>query len=68
VANTARRTGGASLPLVLRWQSPESPLPLRPVRQPPRTRPRPAGPHAAAWLPTGPADRPFDFCGHMRRL
>jgi predicted metallopeptidase len=68
VANTVRRARRAALPLVLRWQSPESPLPLRPVRPPPRWRPRPAGPDAPAWLPTGPADRPFDFCAHMRRL
>jgi predicted metallopeptidase len=26
------------------------------------------GAEAPPWLPTGPTDQPFDFCGHVRRL
>jgi predicted metallopeptidase len=26
------------------------------------------GTQAPPWLPTGPAEQPFDFCGHVRRL
>lgn len=56
------------LPAVLSWQGPEQPLPIRPVRLPPRTRPRSAGLEAPSYLGSGPAGRPFDFCGHVRRL
>jgi predicted metallopeptidase len=53
--------------LLLRWNNPERPLPVRllqsrqhrtpgPLREPP------------PWLPTGPEGKPFDFCGHVRRL
>jgi hypothetical protein len=57
-----------SLPLVFRWHEPERPLPLRIVRQPPGARARQVGLEAPPWLQTGPDDRPFDFCGHIRRL
>jgi len=60
--------GKASLPLVLRWQEPDNPLPVRAVRVPARSRPRTLGLEAPPWLATGPADRPFDFCSHIRRL
>jgi hypothetical protein len=60
--------GKASLPLVLRWQEPDNPLPVRAVRVPARSRPRTLGLEAPPWWSTGPADRPFDFCGHIRRL
>jgi predicted metallopeptidase len=57
-----------TLPLVLRWQAPDSPLPLRPVRVPPDARQPALGLAAPPWLPTGPPDQPFDFCRHVRRL
>jgi predicted metallopeptidase len=38
------------------------------VTLPPHSRPRAAGAEAPYWLSTGPVDRPFDFCGHIRRL
>ena len=56
------------LPLALRWQAPDDPLPVRPVRVPPQARPRKAGLEAPPWFATGPAGRPFDFGGHVRRL
>jgi predicted metallopeptidase len=57
------------LPLILRWAEPVQPLPLRAVRTPPsrRSMRSPTG-DAPRWVPTGPLDRPFDFCGHVRRL
>jgi len=57
-----------TLPPVLRWQQPDLPLPVRAVRLPPRSRPRTVGLEAPPWLPTGDEGRPFDFCGHVRRL
>ncbi len=33
-----------------------------------RHHPAPNGLEAPGWLPTGPAECPFDFCGHVRRL
>src|SRR5262249_35371430 len=59
----------SATPLVLRWADPDAPLPVRPIR--PLSRPgrgRVLGTDAPPWLPTGPADKPFDFCGHVRRL
>lgn len=52
-----------ALPLVRRWQQ----LPLRPVRRPAGGG-RKVGLEAPPWLLSGPSDRPFDFCGHVRRL
>jgi hypothetical protein len=60
----ARRT----LPPVLRWQQPERPVPLRAVRPPAGASTRQVGLEAPDWLTTGVAERPFDFCGHVRRL
>src|SRR5260370_638774 len=54
--------------LVLRWESARNPLPLVPVRLPPGARPPAVGREAPPWLATGPAGRPFDFCGHVARL
>src|SRR5262245_19107159 len=51
-------------PLVCHWDE-RAPLPTRLLR-PPAHASKPANP--PAWLPTGPVDAPFDFCGHMRRL
>ena len=56
------------LPLVLRWSEPDSPLPVRPVRAAVADDGSLIGPEAPPWLITGPHDRPFDFCGHVRRL
>jgi hypothetical protein len=57
-----------SLPLILSWRTPDQPMPLRRVTKPPRSRHRSRDLEAPYWLSTGPVDRPFDFCGHMRRL
>jgi hypothetical protein len=56
------------LPAVLRWHDPGRPLPVRAVRWPADAEPRRLGLEAPPWLETGRADRPFDFCGHARRL
>ncbi len=59
----------STLPLVLRWQSPDSPLPLRHVCVPRRARrTRAVGLEAPPWYDSGPPGRPFDFCGQVRRL
>ena len=57
-----------SLPPVYRYQLPDRPLPLRAVRRPAGAAGRKVGLEAPPWLLSGPADRPFDFCGHVRRL
>ena len=58
----------AEPPLVLRWDEGARPLPLQIIR--PRSRQRSSGPgvETPTWLRTGPWDKPFDFCGHVRRL
>ena len=56
----------AQAPLILRWQQPDRPLPLRPVTAPGPSRPH--APDAPPWWGSGPADRPFDFGAHVRRL
>jgi hypothetical protein len=57
------------LPLVLRWDAPEAPLPLREVRTPRQARgDRAVGLEAPRWHETGSARQPFDFGGHVRRL
>jgi hypothetical protein len=56
------------LPLAFHWRHPDNPLPMRAVRLPAFARKRPLGLEAPPWLATGPADQPFDFCGHVRRL
>jgi predicted metallopeptidase len=55
-------------PLLLRWDAPNRPLPVRMVRAPAHARGRSLGLDAPPWHVTGPMDRPFDFCGHVRRL
>jgi predicted metallopeptidase len=61
--------GPAAPPLVLRWQAPDDPLPVRQVRLPRRARrERAAGLEAPPWYDTGPAGRPFDFCARVRSL
>ena len=68
MSNTYQRCRGAFLPLVHSWTAANNPLPLRTVRVPPRTRPVRTGPDSRLAQHTGPVDRPFDFCGHIRRL
>ena len=51
-------------PLVLRWHGRE-PLPVLLLRS--GNVPGPMQ-DAPPWLLTGPAEKPFDFCGHVRRL
>jgi hypothetical protein len=41
---------------------------VRAVQLPAHARPRTLGLEAPPWFHTGPADRPFDFSGHVRRL
>ena len=52
----------------LRWQHPNNPLPVRAVRQPAGSPIRTVGLEAPPWHTSGPADRPFDFCGAVGRL
>jgi hypothetical protein len=69
VANTLPTRPAAALPLVLRWQAPDDPLPLREVRLPGHgPRGRVVGLDAPPWHNSGPAGRPFDFSYHVRRL
>jgi hypothetical protein len=68
VSITMESHSKARLPLVLRWGQPGRPLPARAVHVPKHGRRRTIGLEAPAWLATGPLDRPFDFCGHVRRL
>jgi hypothetical protein len=59
----------AALPLVLRWQRPDEPLPIRHVRMPRRARRiRSVGLEAPTWHDSGTIGQPFDFCNHVRRL
>jgi hypothetical protein len=57
-----------SLPLMLHWQEPNNPLPVRTVRWPARSRRPTMGLEAPPYHSSGPADQPFDFCGHVRAL
>ncbi len=57
-----------TLPLTLRWQHPDKPLPRRAVLQPARSPLRTVGLSAPPWLTSGPDDQPFDFCIAVRRL
>jgi hypothetical protein len=69
VSTVVRRDGqttAADLPLVLSWRRDRNPLPVRRVRAPGRA--RAVGAQAPPWHESGPTDRPFDFCGHVRRL
>jgi hypothetical protein len=54
------------LPLVLSWNEPHHPLPVRPIRAPARS--LTLGQEAPPWLATGPVGHPFDFCASVRRL
>ena len=53
-------------PFVLCWDEADNPLPVRAVRVPARS--IVLSGEAPPWLGTGPAGRPFDFCGHVGRL
>jgi predicted metallopeptidase len=55
-------------PYVCCWSDGAKPLPLRIIRATARTRPHTLGIAVPPWLPTGPVEQPFDFCGHVRRL
>lgn len=56
------------LPLELRWNAANNPLPLRIVRCPERTRRPTTGLEAPPWLSTGPVHKPFDFQCRVRAL
>ncbi|HBI46318.1 MAG TPA: hypothetical protein DDY78_26220, partial [Planctomycetales bacterium] len=43
-------------------------MPLRTILVPRPARGHAPASDAPAWLRSGPTDRPFDFCGHVRRL
>jgi len=70
--STAHHLNGKAPPaqrsLVLCWHEPDNPLPVRPIRAPSRPRHHAPFQDPPAWLPSGPLDQPFDFCGHIRRL
>jgi hypothetical protein len=66
--DAVRPLPGSRLPLILRWAAAAQPLPLRVVQAPAGGRSSSPGTDAPPWLPTGPADVPFDFCGHVERL
>jgi Putative phage metallopeptidase len=69
--STARRQNGvpgSGPPFVLSWNRSSNPLPVRAIRCPSRGRSAPPNGDAPAWLLTGAAGQPFDFCGHVRRL
>jgi predicted metallopeptidase len=55
-------------PFVCCWSDRARPLPLRVIRAPAQCRVPPLGVATPPWLPTGPSERPFDFCGHVQRL
>lgn len=57
-----------SLPLELRWHTTDQTLPIRLLQRPPHARAHAVGLDAPPWVSTGRTDRPFDFCGHVRRL
>src|SRR5438105_4705805 len=62
---------GASLsrpPFVCCWSEADTPLPLRIIRAPARPPAHPLPMAGRPWLATGPAGRPFDFCGQIKRL
>jgi hypothetical protein len=55
-------------PLFYHWTTTANPLPRRPVRCLGRHQQATNGLEAPPWLPTGPVEQPFDFCGQVRRL
>lgn len=55
-------------PFVCCWSDGARPLPLRAIYAPGRSRAHPLSNAAPRWLPSGPIDRPFDFCVHVQRL
>ncbi len=63
---TFTKAPARSLPPVLHWR--EAGLPVKAVRLPAGAVPRTLGLEAPPWWESGPADQPFDFCGHVRRL
>ena len=68
-ADTAQlmdRPAAPPWPLILCWDAKTARLPTRPIQ--PVARQRQLGVTAPPWLASGPTDRLFDFCRHMRRL
>jgi len=68
VARTPSLHDEVALPLELRWNAAENPLPLRKVRWPGPGRRPTTGREAPPWLSTGPVEQPFDFQSHVRAL
>ncbi len=64
-----RSNGEASRlpPLLLCWKTPAQ-LPRVPIRSPGRAHARFPLLDAPPWLPSGPVNQPFDFCGRVSRL
>jgi hypothetical protein len=62
------RTRSRTTPLILEWQQATYPLPRHAVAARGRETALPFGFSAPPYLATGPADQPFDFCGHVERL
>jgi predicted metallopeptidase len=67
-SKSARTAGKTPPPTIIRWHEPDNPLPLRTILVPRPARGHAPASDAPAWLRSGPTDRPFDFCGHVRRL
>jgi hypothetical protein len=59
---------GHPWPFVRAWNRRDNPLPYRAIRAPARGRLSPFELQGPAWLETGPAGQPFDFCAQVRRL
>jgi Putative phage metallopeptidase len=55
-------------PFICSWSEEDSPLPQRVIRAPSRELIHPMAAGAPPWLATGPTEKPFDFCGHVRKL
>lgn len=55
-------------PLVLCWGETANPLPVRAAQFTGKTRPQFPQLEPPPWLTTGPANQPFDFGAHVRRL
>lgn len=53
-------------PLIMRWQEPHDPLPVRPIQA--RQRTAPTWSAQAAQADSGPRNQPFDFCVGIQRL
>jgi predicted metallopeptidase len=68
LARIIEEMASGRLPYARRWSDGVQPLPVRIIHAPVRARAHLRGHEAPAWIETGPAHRPFDFCASTRRL